>query len=479
MPISSSSSVNKPNTTNNNNNNSVLPEEADNNNNDNDNSKQSSTIKSKTSTRNMNVNVNVNVNDDSETSESRIACKKTEFMRTPSVGDPAGKSANARRKSECNRMYSMNNEPATIAEIKLGENRQKRNNNNNNFTEINSRKLASTIGNNKNNSFSENRPASACCSYSSLQAGNQKNKIKSTGEQEQQQQQQNEVENSNQSGDKSNQATIEKLRKNSSNIIQDSQMIEQASSEKKIEHDSMPLEGKQHKHHHHHSPLKETQSVCLLAGSTEHHNQISTSSSSSSASKLNNPDIPIGAAAASTPSSTSHHHCHSSSLHHHHHPHQQQQLQASSSSAATSHMSVSATTTQMTNTNQSSPLLLSTSCSIADRKNIGLLERELESLKLRLDKRIGGVKMSKVTQSYLSYFKQWAEYDPFIAQSIPSNPWISDSTELWDSERQTKDVHFRRVRRWAFSLKELLNDPAGREQFHKFLEKEFSAENLK
>ena len=28
-------------------------------------------------------------------------------------------------------------------------------------------------------------------------------------------------------------------------------------------------------------------------------------------------------------------------------------------------------------------------------------------------------------------------------------------------------------------MKELLRDPAGREQFHKFLEKEFSAENLK
>lgn len=113
------------------------------------------------------------------------------------------------------------------------------------------------------------------------------------------------------------------------------------------------------------------------------------------------------------------------------------------------------------------------------KQNMDDLERELEALKVRYDRRQGGVKMSKVTQSYLSYFKQWAEYDPFIAQPIPSNPWISDSTELWDSERQTKDVHCRRVRRWAFSLKELLNDPAGREQFHRFLEKEFSAENLK
>ncbi|GIZ03498.1 regulator of G-protein signaling 7 [Caerostris extrusa] len=42
-----------------------------------------------------------------------------------------------------------------------------------------------------------------------------------------------------------------------------------------------------------------------------------------------------------------------------------------------------------------------------------------------------------------------------------------------------KEVSARRVKRWAFSLQELLRDPAGKEQFYKFLDKEFSAENLK
>jgi regulator of G-protein signaling len=37
----------------------------------------------------------------------------------------------------------------------------------------------------------------------------------------------------------------------------------------------------------------------------------------------------------------------------------------------------------------------------------------------------------------------------------------------------------KRVKRWSFSLRELLIDPAGREQFKKFLDKEFSGENLK
>lgn len=43
----------------------------------------------------------------------------------------------------------------------------------------------------------------------------------------------------------------------------------------------------------------------------------------------------------------------------------------------------------------------------------------------------------------------------------------------------SKDIPLRRVKRWAFDLRELLNDPIGREQFTKFLEKEYSGENLK
>ncbi|KFM63702.1 Regulator of G-protein signaling 7, partial [Stegodyphus mimosarum] len=102
---------------------------------------------------------------------------------------------------------------------------------------------------------------------------------------------------------------------------------------------------------------------------------------------------------------------------------------------------------------------------------------EIKSLKHRLDRR--NVKISKVADVYISFFEQYQEYDAFLVTPEPSNPWISDSVDFWDLEKQTKDIPARRVRRWAFSLKELLRDPAGREQFFKFLEKEFSAENLK
>lgn len=108
-----------------------------------------------------------------------------------------------------------------------------------------------------------------------------------------------------------------------------------------------------------------------------------------------------------------------------------------------------------------------------------MLQREVDSLRIRLEHRIGGVKLSKVAESYCSFYEQWAEYDPFITLPEPSNPWVTDSIDFWELEKQTRDVPCRRVRRWAFSLKELLRDPAGREQFYRFLEKEFSVENLK
>lgn len=38
----------------------------------------------------------------------------------------------------------------------------------------------------------------------------------------------------------------------------------------------------------------------------------------------------------------------------------------------------------------------------------------------------------------MSYFEQYAEYDAFVTPAEPSNPWISDSTEMWEAEKQNK-----------------------------------------
>ncbi|KAL4238177.1 Regulator of G-protein signaling 7 [Mactra antiquata] len=103
----------------------------------------------------------------------------------------------------------------------------------------------------------------------------------------------------------------------------------------------------------------------------------------------------------------------------------------------------------------------------------------IDLLKKKLEKR--RVKISKVTESYVSYYDQYTEYDAFCTPADPTNPWITDSTEYWDQDKalNARDIPLRRVKRWAFSVEELLRDPAGKDQFSKFLDKEFSGENLK
>uniref|UniRef100_A0ABD2WLJ1 Regulator of G-protein signaling 7 n=1 Tax=Trichogramma kaykai TaxID=54128 RepID=A0ABD2WLJ1_9HYME len=110
-------------------------------------------------------------------------------------------------------------------------------------------------------------------------------------------------------------------------------------------------------------------------------------------------------------------------------------------------------------------------------RSVDELRHEIELLKLRLDRRI--IKISKVAEALINYSLQYAEYDPFFTVPEATNPWITDSLDFWEQEKAPKDVPLRRVKRWAFSLQELLQDPVGREQFIKFLDKEFSGENLR
>lgn len=58
---------------------------------------------------------------------------------------------------------------------------------------------------------------------------------------------------------------------------------------------------------------------------------------------------------------------------------------------------------------------------------------------------------------------------------------ISDAIDLWEWEKigSSKDISSRRIKRWSFSINELLKDPIGRDQFWKFLDKEYSSENLR
>ncbi|GAU98674.1 hypothetical protein RvY_09789-2 [Ramazzottius varieornatus] len=111
-----------------------------------------------------------------------------------------------------------------------------------------------------------------------------------------------------------------------------------------------------------------------------------------------------------------------------------------------------------------------------DPQTVETFTREVERLRQRLSRR--HLKMSDITKPHVQFFEQYAEYDPFIVPPEVANPWICDNIELWEQE-SSKDPSSKRVKRWAFSLRELLKDPIGRDHFMRFLEKEVSGENLR
>ncbi|XP_010765691.1 regulator of G-protein signaling 6-like [Notothenia coriiceps] len=80
--------------------------------------------------------------------------------------------------------------------------------------------------------------------------------------------------------------------------------------------------------------------------------------------------------------------------------------------------------------------------------------------------------------SLISYTDQYMDYDQFVTAQEPANPWTSDDPSLWELEA-SKEPSQQRVKKWGFSLEEALKDPAGQELFLKFLESEFSSENLR
>ncbi|KAK3537331.1 hypothetical protein QTP70_008225 [Hemibagrus guttatus] len=112
----------------------------------------------------------------------------------------------------------------------------------------------------------------------------------------------------------------------------------------------------------------------------------------------------------------------------------------------------------------------------AKQPTVEELQEQIKFWQAQLDRH--RLKMSKVAESLLGYTEQYADYDPFLSTPDPSNPWISDDTTIWELEA-SKEPTQSRVKRWGFRIDEVLKDPAGREQFLKFLESEFSSENLR
>ncbi|XP_019869455.2 regulator of G-protein signaling 7 [Aethina tumida] len=119
----------------------------------------------------------------------------------------------------------------------------------------------------------------------------------------------------------------------------------------------------------------------------------------------------------------------------------------------------------------------STSGNISKVTTVEAVKKQISLLKSRLERR--NIKVSKAAESFVAYYEQYLEYDCFFVAPEYPNPWIADNPELWEQEKQAKDISARRVKRWAFSLQELLQDPVGRDHFVRFLDREFSGENLK
>ncbi|XGW01030.1 hypothetical protein V3C99_013745 [Haemonchus contortus] len=113
------------------------------------------------------------------------------------------------------------------------------------------------------------------------------------------------------------------------------------------------------------------------------------------------------------------------------------------------------------------------------------LKLEINQLNNRLSKNV--LRTSKVVENYLAYHEQRRVFDPFLTplgsvsdpfQSQP-NPWISDTVDFWQHDKITGDISTRRLKLWEECFEELLADMLGRETLQKFLDKEYSGENLR
>ncbi|XP_055506945.1 regulator of G-protein signaling 11 [Leucoraja erinacea] len=89
------------------------------------------------------------------------------------------------------------------------------------------------------------------------------------------------------------------------------------------------------------------------------------------------------------------------------------------------------------------------------------------------------VKSSISLEGFVKHCDQYLLHDPIMSGCVRSSPWISSGTSYWTMNADLVTVPTRlRAERWALSFPELLQDPLGRQEFRRFLEKEISAENL-
>ncbi|GIX90071.1 hypothetical protein CEXT_674783 [Caerostris extrusa] len=111
------------------------------------------------------------------------------------------------------------------------------------------------------------------------------------------------------------------------------------------------------------------------------------------------------------------------------------------------------------------------------KKNINDLKREKTLLLESLNR--PRVKTYQIVESLLNHCQEYIEFDAFVVGVLPSNPWITEDTTLWTLNNREVDVPTeQRVKLWAISLEDLLNDPTGIKEFERYLRTEYSHENI-
>ncbi|XP_055936049.1 regulator of G-protein signaling 7-like isoform X2 [Argiope bruennichi] len=111
------------------------------------------------------------------------------------------------------------------------------------------------------------------------------------------------------------------------------------------------------------------------------------------------------------------------------------------------------------------------------KKGVDDLKREKTLLLESLTK--PKVKTSQIVESLLNHCQEYIEFDAFVVGVLPSNPWITEDTTLWTlNNREVEVPTEQRVKLWAISLEDLLNDPTGIKEFERYLRSEYSHENI-
>ncbi|XP_033745474.1 regulator of G-protein signaling 6-like [Pecten maximus] len=114
------------------------------------------------------------------------------------------------------------------------------------------------------------------------------------------------------------------------------------------------------------------------------------------------------------------------------------------------------------------------------KKNKDWYRQEITFLKKSMDR--PRMKFSKAFECYCTRWTQYHEYDPFLEPSAaqPSNPWITDDPTMWELNKTLVPIPTElRVKKWSFSFYELVSDQTGLSEFEKYLEKEYSQENIR